>query len=73
MNRVVLYSRPNCPLCDEARNALTSGDVSFEEVDVSQDPALEGEYGSAVPVVEADGVPIFSGGMNPSELIDLLS
>lgn len=73
MRRYVLYSRPNCQLCDEAREMLESSGVLFDDIDVSQDPGLEGEYGSSVPVVEADGVPIFRGGMNPAELIDLLS
>lgn len=73
MSRVVLYSRPDCPLCDEARAALDSAGVRFEEIDISRDAGLEGEYGSTIPVVEADGMPIFSGGMNPAELIDLLT
>ncbi len=56
MNRVTLYSKPDCPLCDEARAALARLRAEipheFVEVDISADPALAALYGEAVPVVQ---------------------
>lgn len=73
MSRVVVYSRPNCPMCDEARKALQRASVIFDEIDVTSDRALEEEYGRFVPVVEAGGRIVFHAGMNPSELPELVS
>ncbi len=67
-----LYTRPNCPLCDEARIVMSTSDLEFEEVDISKQPDLEAEYGTLVPVVELDGRPIFHGGMNPADLPALI-
>ena len=45
MRQVLLYSRPGCGLCDEAREViLAEGErvsFAFREVDVSGDDALE--------------------------------
>ena len=59
MRRVVLYSRPSCGLCDEARSVLlaarTSVPFDLEEVNVETDDALELAYGIRIPVVTIDG------------------
>lgn len=34
---ITLYSRPNCPQCDQAKQRLQSLDLQFVVVDVSQD------------------------------------
>lgn len=73
MTVVVLYGRPNCPLCDEAREALEAASVPYDEVDVSKDGSLEEEYGRFVPVVEVGGRIIFHAGMDPGELPDLVA
>lgn len=72
MNRVVVYSRPNCPLCDEALEALIAASIAFDEIDVSTEQSLEDEYGRFVPVVEADGKIVFHAGMNPADLPELV-
>ncbi len=58
-SRVVLYTRPGCHLCDEARGVVvTECDrlaVGWREVDVDADPELQARYGEYVPVVEVDG------------------
>jgi glutaredoxin len=70
---VVMYTRPNCPMCDEAREALEGALVTFEEVDVSGDQSLEDEYGRFVPVVELAGRIVFHAGMDPAELPELVT
>jgi hypothetical protein len=59
VRRVLLYSRPGCGLCDEARDVILGERertaFRFDEVDVSGDDALELEYGIRIPVVLIDG------------------
>jgi glutaredoxin len=59
MHAVVLYSRPGCGLCDEAREILLvereRTPFTFEEVDISGADELELEYGIRIPVVLVDG------------------
>jgi glutaredoxin len=57
---VVLYGRPDCHLCDEARTGLEElrGDgVQFEleEVDIESDDALLRRYLERIPVIELGG------------------
>ena len=63
MRHVVLFSRPGCGLCDEARTVLLAErertDFAFEEVNVETDDALELEYGIRIPVVTIDGEEAF--------------
>jgi hypothetical protein len=63
MVSVVLYSRPGCGLCDEAREVILAERArtpfAFDEVDISGDDALELDYGIRVPVVVLDGSEAF--------------
>jgi glutaredoxin len=63
MVKVVLYGKPGCHLCDDARavvsEALAGRDVDLEEVDVTLDPALEHRYGERIPVLAVDGEELF--------------
>jgi len=57
---VVLYGRPDCHLCDEARaglEALRRDGVAFEidEVDIESDDGLLRRYLERIPVIELDG------------------
>ncbi len=57
MIRVTLYTRDECLLCDEARQALTSLQSEHPhqlvELNIDRDAALQERYGDAVPVVQA--------------------
>ncbi|WP_062070147.1 glutaredoxin family protein [Demequina sediminicola] len=57
--RVILYSRPGCHLCDDARATVRSvcaqRKVVWDEVDISADAALTSAYGEQIPVVAVDG------------------
>lgn len=62
---LVLYTRPGCELCDEARlligavvvERLSTGRPapSIVELDIATDPALERTYFDRIPVVEVGG------------------
>jgi glutaredoxin len=60
---VILYSKPDCPLCDEARGALVRvrGRTPFDlaEVDITTDPGLEAAYRERIPVIAVDGEELF--------------
>jgi glutaredoxin len=59
MLRVEVYSRPDCPLCDEAKEVLrgVQQELPFElvDVDVMKDPATASRYAEQVPVVFVEG------------------
>jgi glutaredoxin len=57
---VVLYGRPDCHLCDQARAGLEElrrDGVSFEleEVDIESDDALMKRFLERIPVIEVGG------------------
>lgn len=56
MIRVILYTRKNCHLCDQARTDLDSLRAEFPhelvEIDIESDPILEERYKERVPVVQ---------------------
>jgi glutaredoxin len=66
---VVLYSRPGCHLCDEARAVLEAQRArtpfQLREVDVETDDALELAYGIRIPVVVIDGEERFEIAVDP--------
>ncbi len=57
--RVVLYSKPGCHLCDDAREVVDSVcaelSVSWHEVDISTDDDLTARYWEQIPVTLVDG------------------
>ena len=57
---VRLYGRPDCHLCDEAREGLVGLradglDFELEEVNIEADPGLHARFLARIPVVELDG------------------
>jgi glutaredoxin len=59
VSRVVVYSRPDCHLCEEALAALRTlrERLAFElqEVDISKDESLHRTYFDRIPVIAVDG------------------
>jgi glutaredoxin len=60
---VIVYSRPGCHLCDEAKLAITSAGCddrfTFEEINIESDPELLRKYRYDIPVVMIDGAEAF--------------
>jgi glutaredoxin len=60
---VIIYSRPGCHLCDEAKAAIRAsgcdGEFSLEEINIDEDSALRERYGHDIPVVFINGVKAF--------------
>ena len=59
MTVVVVYSKPDCHLCEDAMAALIAlqAELSFtlQELDITTDEALERAYFERIPVVTMDG------------------
>jgi glutaredoxin len=57
--RVVLYSKPGCHLCEDARAVIeqvcAATGTGFAEVDITSDPELMRVYGEQIPVTFVDG------------------
>jgi hypothetical protein len=56
---VLLYSRPGCHLCDDARTVIEAVCAElgerYTEVDITTSAGLQREYGELIPVTLVDG------------------
>ena len=68
MKKVILYTRAGCHLCDKAKKVLQDAGVSFEPVDIDQNPELQARYNEEVPVVFIDGRKAFKYRIDRREL-----
>lgn len=72
MREIVLYGRPGCHLCDEARAALerVRAELPFAlvERDIEQDDALFKAYLERIPVIALDGEELFEYFVDEAEL-----
>jgi glutaredoxin len=68
---VIVYSRPGCHLCDEAKAAILSAGCSdrftLEEVNIESDQDLLNKYKYDIPVIAIDGEETFFHRVNPEE------
>ena len=60
MRSLFLYGRPECHLCDEAREILEAliqkaGDLELVELNIEEDDDLHGRFLERIPVIELDG------------------
>ena len=57
--RVVLYGKPGCHLCDDAREVVARVCAAlgedYAEVDISTDAELTHRFGEEIPVTFVDG------------------
>jgi glutaredoxin len=60
---IVIYSRPGCHLCDEAKQAIEAaqclGEYTLEEINIESDPDLLRRYHNDIPVITINGVEAF--------------
>ena len=65
--RLVIYTRENCHLCDVAKDSLhrfSNWLPPIEEIDIEESAELVQRYGTRIPVIELDGEERFSGVVN---------
>ena len=74
---VIVYSRPGCHLCDEAKAAIRQANCAeqytLEEIDIETSPILLQKYQNDIPVVTINGVEAFRHRVNPHEFKKSLS
>lgn len=74
---LLLYTRPNCPLCDEAKQLLhlLQDDVSFswQEVNIEEDDALHERFCISIPVIMHNGDILQQGNVDYSELEEAIT
>ena len=60
---VIIYSRPGCHLCEEAKQAIDSArcanEYTLEEINIETDRALLRRYGFDIPVIMINGEEAF--------------
>ena len=73
---VIIYSRPGCHLCDEAKAAILSAGCSdqftLEEVNIESDDELLRKYQYDIPVITINGVETFIHRVNPQDFIRVI-
>lgn len=70
MIKVVIYSKPGCHLCEEAKAAIAAADCneySLEEINIETNPDLLQRYRFEIPVVTLDGVEAFRNRVSSEE------
>jgi thiol-disulfide isomerase/thioredoxin len=77
MSDLVIYSKPDCHLCDEMkavvkRVARSFPGLSTREVDISTDQALVERYGLEIPVLTLDGRKVAKYRITEAELTRIL-
>jgi len=73
---VIIYSRPGCHLCDDAKAVIMSTGCSdqftLEEVNIESDKELLRKYKHDIPVIAIDGVESFIHRVNPRNFIRVI-
>lgn len=68
---VILYTRPGCHLCEEAKQAMHAADCAdaytLEEINIVNDPNLLELYKTEIPVITIDGIETFKYRLTPEE------
>ena len=68
---VIIYSRPGCHLCDEAKAAIQQAgcddQFTLEEINIESDNELLRKYKYDIPVIMIDGLETFIHRLTPQE------
>jgi glutaredoxin len=69
--KVIIYSRPGCHLCEEAKAAMRAAGCedlySLDEANIENDPELLALYKHDIPVITFNGVEEFRHRVSPQE------
>ena len=73
---VLIYSRPGCHLCEEAKQAIDgaqcANEYTLEEIDIESDGALLRRYGDDIPVITINGEEAFRHSVTSEEFLEKL-
>ena len=76
MNGLVLYVKPGCHLCDEAREVIkeASPSVAVAEQDITREPDLMSRFGVRIPVLaRTDTGATLDWPFGPQDVLDFLA
>ena len=69
--QVIIYSRPGCHLCEEAKEAMRAadcaGEYTLDEINIETDSELLKLYGDDIPVITINGAESFRHRVSPDE------
>jgi glutaredoxin len=72
--RVVIYSRPGCHLCDEAKEVIEAfvcrEEYTLEEINIESDPELLRRYRYDIPVITINGKEAFKHRVMENEFLN---
>lgn len=73
---LTLYTRPNCPLCEEAKLMLNlvqeDFPVDYKEVNIEEDEQLHEKYMLMIPVLEQEDEVLLYGNIGYADLLEAL-
>jgi len=73
---ITIYSKPDCHLCDRAKEVIQrcrlKVDFAVEIIDISQNPELLQRYRDDIPVILLDGNEIARHFVRERQLLELL-
>jgi glutaredoxin len=68
---VIIYSKPGCHLCDEAKASILSAGCGdqfvLEEINIESDEELLRKYKYDIPVIAINGIECFMHRVSPDE------
>ena len=74
--QVIIYTRPGCHLCEEAKEAMRAagcgGEYTLDEINIENDPELLARYKDDIPVITFNGVEAFRHRVQPDEFAKVL-
>ena len=69
--QVIIYSRPGCHLCEEAKEAMRAadcaGEYTLDEINIETDSESLKRYGDDIPVITINGAEAFRHTVSPAE------
>ena len=70
---IIFYTKPNCPLCEEAEEILeeikNNKSITVSQIDITKDMMIYEEYKHRVPVIEIAQKSVLSGRIEGGKLI----
>lgn len=76
MNRLTLFTKPGCHLCDIMKAVITGIsdeiDFKYEEINIESDKLLFEKYGKKIPVLSLNGRMIAKYSIDKDRLLKML-
>ncbi|HSJ38734.1 MAG TPA: glutaredoxin family protein [Planococcus sp. (in: firmicutes)] len=73
---LTLYTRPNCPLCEEAKLMLNlvqeDFPLDYKEVNIEEDDQVHEKYMLMIPVLEQEDEVLLYGNIGYADLLEAL-